>query len=76
MRWLDSIIDPMDMSVNKLHKIVKDMEAWSDACHGVTESDTTSLLNNTHCLEAFPSFSTIYKSSTKISSLTEIRRHR
>ena len=41
MRWLDSIIDSMDMSVSKLHKIVKDMEAWSNAFYGVTKSDTT-----------------------------------
>ena len=41
MRWLDGIIDLMDMNLSKLPEIVEDRQVWCAAVHGVKGLNTT-----------------------------------
>ena len=38
MRWLDGIVDSMDMCLSKFQETVKDREAWCAAAHGASKS--------------------------------------
>ena len=54
MRWLNGIIDSMDMSLSEPQETVKDKEAWHAAAHGITKSNTTQQLNDNKELRTFP----------------------
>ena len=41
IKWLDSIINSMDMNLSKLQEIVEDRETWCATVHGVAKSQTT-----------------------------------
>ena len=40
MRWLDGIVDSMDVSLSEVREMVMDREAWRAEIHGVTKSQT------------------------------------
>ena len=58
MRWLDSIIDSMDMNLSKLWEIVKDRGTWNPVFHRIAKngtqlSDWTTVWQNTYCISLF-----------------------
>ena len=65
MRWLDGITDSMDMSLSKLREIVKDIEAWCAAVHGITKS-WTRLSNLTTRLRAVLCHPAIFSEMHKV----------
>ena len=58
MRWLDGIINSVDLSLSELKEIVKDREAWCSAVWGHQELDTTDDLTTTTKLWKFQGYST------------------
>ena len=50
MRWLDGIMDSMDVSLSELREMVMDREAWHAAIHGVAKS-WTQLSDRTELME-------------------------
>ena len=81
VRWLNSIIDSMDMRLSKVQEIVKDREAWHAAVHGITKSQTwlsdwtTTMRNNWYTKNAHILCMQFYKLDIHIihDTLTKIK---
>ena len=54
MRWLDGIIDSVDMTLRKFWETVKDREAWCAAVHGVAKSRTQLVTELTDRIYSLP----------------------
>ena len=61
MRWLDGIIDSVDMNLGKLRELVMDREAWHAAVHGVTKSWTRHWATKLNWTEIRGDLETLYE---------------
>ena len=72
MRWLDGIIDSMDMSLSELQELVVDREAQSAAVHGVANLYTTKQPN---CTELKPESAGFDPGPVNFSETEELKLH-
>ena len=66
MRWLDGIMDSVDVSLSKVREIVKNREARCAAAHGVSEEDMTERLSNNKMVSTVVSVPGVQQSESVI----------
>ena len=66
MRWLDGIMDSVDVNLSKLREMVKDRETWCAAVNGVSEEDMTERLSNNKLMSIVVSVSGVQQSNSVI----------
>ena len=69
MRWLDSIINSMNVNLSKFQETVKEKETWCAAIHGVTKSWTQFSDWTTSCSHSFKIYTYIIRAFSIVSSL-------
>ena len=71
MRWLDGIIDWMDMSLSKFRELVVEREAWLAAVHGVAELDKRDRATTYMRKEEIPKINNLFTLSVQFSSVAQ-----